>query len=167
MKTWKSEVFEWGIALMLGIAIIWLIRTTFLTTYHIQGDSMLPNLHSNDKVVVLRNTTIDYGDIVILHRSQDSDIVKRVIGLPGDKIEFKENAIYINGEYQEETYIVSESFTLKDSEVVVPEDSYFVLGDNRDRSLDSRQLGEFRSSQIVGEVKMIYFPLGHLQWISY
>lgn len=167
MKTWKREVFEWGIALLIGVAIIWLIRTSFLTTYHIQGDSMLPNLHSNDQVLVLRNTTIDYGDIVILHRSQDSDIVKRVIGLPGDKIEFKDNRIYINGERREETYLSSETFTLRDFEVDVPKDSYFVLGDNRDKSLDSRQLGEFSSSQIVGEVKMIYFPLGHLQWISY
>lgn len=167
MRNWKREVFEWGIALLVGVAIIWLIRTSLLTTYHIQGDSMLPNLHSNDQVLVLRNTTIDYGDIVILHRSQDSDIVKRVIGLPGDTVEFRENVIYINGERREETNLGLEKFTLRDFEVNVPQDSYFVLGDNRDKSLDSRQLGEFKASQVVGEVKMIYFPVGHLQWISY
>lgn len=167
MRKWKREVIEWGIALIIGIGLIWVIRSTFLTTYHIDGNSMLPNLHSDDQVMVLRNTSIEYGDIVIIEREDDSDIVKRVIGLPGDTLEFKDNTIYINGKIFEETYLDGESFTLKDFVVEVPEQSYFVLGDNRNRSLDSRQLGEFASSQIVGEVKMIYFPLPHLKWISY
>lgn len=167
MKKWKKELFEWLIALAIGIIIITLIRSTVLTTYHIEGDSMLPTLQTNDQVLVLRNTSIDYGDIVILDRPNDSDIVKRVIGLPGDRIEFKNSVLYLNGEALEEDYIASDNYVMKDQLYTVSANSLFVLGDNRDKSLDSRQLGEFTTDQIIGEVKVIYFPFQHFQWISY
>lgn len=168
LKTkWKKELLEWLVAVGIGIAIVAFIRSTFLTTYHIEGDSMLPSLHSRDQVVVLRHTSIDRGDIVILKRPNESDIVKRVIGLPGDQIQFIQNEIYINGTKLNEAYIEGQEFQLDEKSFEVGQNAYFILGDNREKSLDSRQLGEFDTNRLVGEVKMIYFPLQHFNWLTY
>lgn len=167
MKNWKSEVKEWFLALIIGIAFIALIRTTLFTTYHIHGDSMLPTLHSEDQVVVSLLSPIQAGDVVIVERDNEKDIVKRVIGSPGDTLQFRENGLYRNGEKVEEKYLQDSEWDPEQTTITLEDDAYFVMGDNRNRSLDSRELGTFSSKEIVGEVKLIYFPFTHLSWIHY
>lgn len=167
MKNWKSEVKEWLLALIIGIGFIALIRTTLFTTYHIHGDSMLPTLHSEDQVVVSLLSPIEFGDVVIVERDNEKDIVKRVIGLPGDTLQFREDGVYRNGEKMEELYLQDSEWDFLQTTITLEDDAYFVMGDNRNRSLDSRELGTFSSKEIIGEVKLVYFPFTHLSWIHY
>lgn len=167
MTNWKTEVKEWFLALIIGVAVIALIRTTLFTTYHIHGDSMLPTLHSQDQVVVSLLSPVEAGDVVIVERDNEKDIVKRVIGIPGDTLQFQEDGVYRNGEKVNETYLQDSEWSFEQTTITLQEDAYFVMGDNRNRSLDSRELGTFSSKEIVGEVKLVYFPFTHLSWIHY
>lgn len=167
MKNWKSEVKEWFLALIIGIACIALVRTTLFTTYHIHGDSMLPTLQSEDQVVVSLLSPIEAGDVVIVERDNEKDIVKRVIGIPEDTLQFREDGVYRNGEKVEEKYLQDSEWDPQQTTITLADDEYFIMGDNRNRSLDSRELGTFSSKEIVGEVKLIYFPFTHLSWIHY
>lgn len=167
MRTWKDELKEWGLALIIGVALIVFIRSFVVTTYHIEGDSMLPTLHSKDQVVVSLVTPINRGDLVILKNRDDQEIVKRVVGIPTDTIEFKNNQLLINGERLVESYIYEQDYEVDDFQVELDDQSYFVLGDNRKRSLDSRVLGVFTKDDIVGEVKLVYYPVSHLSWLHY
>ncbi|WP_342526027.1 signal peptidase I [Chryseomicrobium sp. FSL W7-1435] len=167
MKEWEDDLKEWAIALLIGATVILLVRSFIVTTYQIDGDSMLPTLHSGDQVVVSLISSIEPGDLVIVQYSDQKDIVKRVIGVPGDRIEFRANQIFVNSVVLEEPYIYEQDSNLEDMTIELEEDRYFVLGDNRERSLDSRDLGTFTTQQIIGEVKFIYYPFQHFSAIHY
>src|SRR5699024_2858493 len=106
---------------------------------------------------------IDRFDVIVFHASKRDDYVKRVIGLPGDSIEYKNDSLYVNGEYMEEPFLetykddavslpYTEDFTLEDKtgSYSVPDGKLFVMGDNRNNSLDSRAFGFISQDRLVG-----------------
>lgn len=148
------------------------VRFTAFDKYEVEGSSMFPTLHGKtkenktnfDKLYVatsnLAKKKITYGDIAVLKKDKDSkksiDIVKRVIGLPGDVIELKDGNVYRNGKLLNEPYLKPGTKTYPDSPIGntifhVGKDEVFMLGDNRSNSLDSRSMGCFSKKQIVGK----------------
>lgn len=127
----------------------------------ISGASMQPTLTDNQWILVRRNEKVERFDVVVLKErledgGDDKVVVKRVIGLPGDRVVVVDGQLYINNELYEESYTSEEKtqyFDQVDFVIEVPEGHVFVMGDNRDVSRDSRALGSFKMDAIMG-VKM-------------
>lgn len=135
---------------------------------------MLPTFEDKDRVVISKMTKIHRFDIIVFDApdEEDEQYIKRVIGLPGDRIEMKDGVLYINGEAMDEPYLIEDKgnnpfhimtadFLLqeKTGESKVPDDKLFVMGDNRLKSKDSRALGFIPFDSVIGEVKFQYYPL--------
>lgn len=119
-------------------------------------------------------------DIIVFHSPEGKDYIKRVIGLPGDRIEYKNDNLYINGKAYDEPYLneykkkmidgtLTDSFTLEDTPVnskAVPEGHLFVLGDNRINSKDSRHIGAVPIEKVVGVTNIIYWPIKEINIIN-
>ena len=132
------------------VLIVVLIRTFLITPAAVSGSSMESTLNNHDLVIinklVYRIKPIERFDIVVVNNDEDNDrIIKRVIGLPNETIEYKDNKLYINAKLIETK--LSFEYT-DDFKVETKEDEYFVLGDNRDVSKDSRMLGNFNKKDI-------------------
>jgi len=138
---------------------------------------MAPTFEDKDKVMVNKITKIKRFDIIVFDAPDvdDSYYIKRVIGLPGDSIEMKNDVLYINDEAMEEPYLIenkedspfhmlTENFSLEDKtgKSTVPEDMLFVMGDNRLVSRDSRAFGFISLDSVVGEAQFRYYPLQHI-----
>lgn len=172
----KREGLEWIKAFALGMIIFIFIRIFFFSNYVVEGESMLPTLEDGNKVVVNKlgyeAENLERFDVIVFHANKEEDFVKRVIGLPGDKVEYREDMLFINGkkvkepflkQYREQSPVgyLTGDFTLQDLTGVerVPEGKLFVLGDNRLGSWDSRQFGFISEKQVVGKVNLRYWPL--------
>lgn len=169
----KKEIYSWIKSIAFALIIVFICRQFLFTPTAVSGESMSPTFHSKDKVVVSKLTKIQRFDIIVFD-APDVDgeqYVKRVIGLPGDHIEMKNDVLYINEEALEEPYLMenkednpfhtlTEDFSLqeKTGESKVPKDMLFVMGDNRLRSKDSRALGFIPYDSVIGEVKFQYYP---------
>ena len=150
------------------IIVVVLIRTFVVTPAMVDGDSMNDTLLDGNLVLINKigyriNGTKRF-DIVVLKNEADNDrIIKRVIGLPNEKIEYKDNKLYINGEE------VKTNIDFKDTEDFTAEtkdNEYFVLGDNRDVSKDSRMLGNFNKKDIVGRVGIRFYPFDKVGYVK-
>jgi signal peptidase I len=140
-----------AIALALG-----LLARAAVHIYSIPSESMLPTLVVGDQIVVTRyfGSGPERGDIVVF-RSDDELLVKRVIAVPGDLVDSRLGRVRIGGYTVPEPYVLREAATGAISSQLVPPESYFVLGDNRDDSLDSRSFGFVARERIVGRARMI------------
>lgn len=143
------------------VLVVVFIRSFIVTPVRVNGPSMENTLHNGD-VLLLEKCDTDYErfDVVVL-KYNDEKLVKRIIGLPGDAVEYRNNILYINGERVKESFIdeETEDFSLKQlGYAEIPENCYFVVGDNRDDSLDSRFLGLFEKGDIEGKVIFRIFP---------
>jgi signal peptidase I len=175
-KKSKNESWEWIKALLIAFGLAALIRVFLFTPIVVDGISMMPTLEDGDRMIVNKiGYTIgepDRFDIVVFHAPEQKDYIKRIIGLPGDKVEYRDDILYINGEPLEEPYLnqykeevadspFTEDFTLegKLNSEVVPKDHVFVLGDNRRKSKDSRHIGVVPIDEIIGSTKIVLWPL--------
>jgi signal peptidase I len=128
----------------------------------VDGSSMEPTLQSGEFVIVNKLTyklgTPEIGDVVVFHypRDPEQEYIKRVIGLPGDKVVITDGQVYVNGQLLEEDYIAASP--AYESSWDVPEDALFVLGDNRNNSADSHSWGAVPLNYIVGKAEFIYWP---------
>ena len=160
--------------LMICMLVIFCAFTFFVRLVSVDGDSMNPTLHTRDKIIISNFLySPDYGDIIAIGQT-DSDmaIIKRIVALPGDKvsINFETHIITINGKVIFEDYQVtapiSESYdmTYPVSEFTVPDDCVFVLGDNRNNSIDSRtdSVGFIKLDEINGKALIRLFPIGQI-----
>lgn len=143
------------------IVVVLLFRTFIATPGLVNGDSMLDTLKDNDLVIinklVLKTKSIERFDMVVLNnREGDDRIIKRIIGLPNESIEYKDNELYINDEKLDLKDFSFEK--TEDFKAVTKEGEYFVLGDNRDISKDSRYLGNFTKKEIIGRVRLRLYP---------
>ncbi len=172
----KSEIFEWVKALVIAVLLAAVIRYFLFAPILVDGLSMMPTLKDQDRMVV-NKIAYKIGeperfDIVVFHATEEKDYIKRVIGLPGDTIEYKEDTLYVNGTAYEEPYLadykeqvidgpLTEPFTLEEitGEVTVPEGEVFVMGDNRRYSKDSRHIGTVEISEILGKTSLVYWPI--------
>ncbi|WP_108669717.1 signal peptidase I [Peribacillus acanthi] len=176
MKKKKNEVWEWMKALVIAVALAAVIRYFLFAPIVVDGLSMMPTLHHQDRMIVNKiGYTVgepDRFDIIVFHAPENKDYIKRVIGLPGDKIEYKEDTLFVNGKPYEEPYLdeykkqvidgpLTEPFTLKEitGEETVPEGHLFVMGDNRRFSRDSRHIGVISMDKVLGNTSVVYWPV--------
>lgn len=154
------------------IVIALLIKTYIFSPIKVNGTSMYPTLLDGD-IMFLNEIGYYLGglerfDIVVV-KTENDRIIKRVIGLPGDTVEYKDNHLYINGEELEENFEHDITHNFELSEIgyeVIPDDYYFVVGDNRGDSLDSRKIGLIHKKQIKGKTDFILFPFKRIGKVS-
>ena len=146
------------------ILIIILLKMYVISPIRVNGTSMDPTLENRDIMILnkigYRITKIKRFDIVVI-KYKDELLIKRVIGLPGEKIKYVNNTLYVNGKKLDEEFdkTYTYNFSLKEiGSTTVPDDSYFVLGDNREVSKDSRSIGFIDREDIVGKSSLTLFP---------
>ncbi len=160
MKKFLYEIKDYVIII---VAVV-LIRTFIITPALVDGASMDNTLKDGQLVIINKFSMIvsepKRFDIVVVKNNDSHDkIIKRVIGLPNEKIVYRDNNLYINGDLYKEDYVLGNT---TDYEVETGEDEYFVLGDNREVSKDSRILGNFKKKDIIGKVKIRLFPFNKI-----
>ncbi len=174
MPRWQKELNEWIKALLLAIVLAVVLRVLIVDNYIVDGDSMLPTLHDQDRVLVYKlgqklGMMPKRGDIIVFQYAREPwrDFVKRVVGLEGDQIEIKEGKLYVNGKAQLEPYLTAPMLGSYGPEIV-PAGRVFVMGDNRNFSMDSRdpQVGMVTLDSIKGEAIVVYWPLKTLRLIK-
>ena len=178
MKAFK-ELMSWIVPIAIGLLLALLIKQFAFQFVRVDGPSMQPNLQNNERVVCLKQAKIHRGSVVVFDAngvdpqvSVKTEYVKRVIGLPGDTVEAKNGNLYVNGKKVDQSYIskserssgtgtwtlhsISQenSWVLHNGAYKVPKGEYFVLGDHRSVSNDSRHWGFVPKSKIVGVVKV-------------
>jgi len=180
-----KKIFEWVIPILIGFFLALILRNFVISMVKVDGSSMNPNLHNNERVILLRQKRIKRFSVIVFDTKgfipdSNSKFVKRVIGLPGDKISYNnQGKLYINGKYSNQGFINNtqkKSGTLavigmtkfnleslakknnwqfnKQKPLVVPKGKYFVMGDNRLVSYDSRYWGFVPKSKINGVVQV-------------
>jgi len=170
-KTQKKESgLGWIISIAIAVAIAVLVRTFIFEPIQVDGESMSPTLHSHQSLGVEKVSRYfglpERGKIVIVHYPKSDDAyVKRVIGLPGETVEIKDSTVYVNGSPLSESYTSQDSYHDMDP-VTVPEDSIFVMGDNRANSQDSRYVGSIKENLIIGRALFIIWPLNEIRWVE-
>jgi signal peptidase I len=162
----KSQKREWIESIIIAVVIAIIIKSFIFETVLVDGYSMLPTLTNNDRLAVSKIGYMfngpEHGDIVVFKYPANPKLIfiKRVIGVEGDKVEIKNHKVYVNGTVLDEPYI-NERPLADFSEVVVPSDTVFVLGDNRNDSRDSRysDVGFVPRDNIRGEAVARMWPL--------
>ncbi len=182
MSQSKNEVWEWIKALIIAVLLAGGIRFFLFAPIVVDGESMMPTLQDHYRMIVNK---IGYKigepkrfDIVVFHATEERDYIKRVIGLPGEHVEYKDDVLYINGEPIEEPYLdqykqevngpLTNDFTLEEVTGLdkVPEGHIFVLGDNRRFSKDSRIIGTVKMEEVLGKTNIVYWPPSDFQIIK-
>lgn len=151
--------------LILLIVLLIIVNTFFVAIFIVDGLSMEPNLHDKEFVLWRRNAYIKNnpvrGDIIIMNYPGDpvhKKYVKRVIGMPGEQIDIRYGKIYINKQLLKESYIPSDFQTVPDGRWALEKNQYFVLGDNRPNSNDSRYFGPVEKRFLLGKTLSIIYP---------
>ena len=170
-----KEALEWirDIAIAILIAALVLI---FFKPIIIQQESMQPNFYSGDYVIVSRQAynlfgDIEHGDVIVFkstlldNEGHQTNLIKRVIGLPGDTIEIRDGYVIRNGQVIEESYVAAQGLSGEMDEITVEEGKLFVMGDNRAVSQDSRsrEVGQIDQESIVGKVILRVFPFDSIK----
>ena len=140
------------------IIVVVIIRSFIITPIIVRGTSMNPTLIDGE-VMILKKFDKSYNrfDIVVIGKEVEGDnLIKRIIGLPGETVRYKNNKLYINDEIVDDPYNYKETNNFQ--EVTLKDDEYFLLGDNREVSLDSRRLGPIKYSEIEGTVGIALYP---------
>ena len=180
-KAAKADMFKELFPYLVIIVVVVIIRTFIMTPVAVDGESMYPTLHDNDIMLLyklrLKTVGINRFDIVVIN-TDEGKLIKRVIGLPGDKIKYDINVdedgnskgvLYINGEVVEENFIDEKAkantckynnIDICESETEVPNGEYYVMGDNRGNSKDSRIIGTIEKKQIKGITSFVILPFG-------
>lgn len=196
----KHFIKEWGF-FILFVLIFGLTRLFIWQPVKVDGHSMDPTLANGERLIVLSTTSIDRFDIVVAKETDEShskEIVKRVIGLPGDTITYKNDVLYVNHKKVSEDYLNTykkrfkqdrlqktyayntlfqqlaenaKAFTTDSNgntefTITIPKGQYYLLGDDRIVSKDSREVGTFSKSDIVGEVKCRFWPFSKIGLIN-
>lgn len=170
---WRGYILDWVIDIAIAAVIVYIITTFAFQNMYVIGNSMMPTLKHGETVLInkltYRKNEPDRHDIVAFRHKDSSNkeinIVKRIIGIPGDTIELIENTIYLNNkkiEYFIEEHNQEDLDKIGNMEypIVVPDNTYFVLGDNKYNSIDSRyqEIGMISSSELVGKIFVRIWP---------
>jgi signal peptidase I len=177
-RSGTRQLIEWLVLIAAALALALIIKTFLFQAFYIPSESMLPTLEKNDRVLVNKLSyklhDVHRGDIVVFEAPEGEDqgvkdLVKRVIGLPGDQVEFRDGTVYVNGAALDENYLEPDTVTSQTcgvaATVTVPPDSYWVMGDNRGASKDSRCFGPIPEDDIVGRVFFKMWPLNDLGFL--
>ncbi len=160
------SAYDWVGAAVIALVVVSIVFSLFFRVVNVDGDSMTNTLQNGEKLLLSGVVTPEYGDIIVLRRDNDTPLIKRVIGLPGDIISIREGIVYRNGVSLDEPYVRG-GFTPSNgmsTAYTVPQDGIFVLGDNRRESLDSRMLkDQIQMKDVVGVVTFRLSPFSLLR----
>lgn len=160
MEKKNSLLFDLLEIIVGALVITFIVLKFVLISVQVEGTSMYPTLHESDRgfsFIITRNFGIKRFDVVVIDTDKNKNLlVKRVIGLPFEKIDYIDNKLYINDEYIEESFL-SDVYT-EDFSYELKEDEYFCLGDNRVVSRDSRYYGPFKKAEIVSTHVLVLYP---------
>lgn len=160
-----KKIIKEIISYIIIIVVVLLVKTYIFTPIKVNGSSMEPTLKHGD-IMILNEigyhlNGVERFDIVVVNVNGER-IIKRVIGLPGDSVEYRDSKLYINEEEVLENFISEDTLDFSVSKdlgyEVIPDDYYFVVGDNRDNSVDSRIIGLVNSKQIMGKTSFVIYP---------
>lgn len=154
MKKFVKEYLPYIIVIILVL----LIKFFVVSPIRVNGSSMYSTLHDGD-IMILNIIDYKFNDIkrfdIVVVKEKNELIIKRVIALPGEKVTYKDNKLYINDKLVKDKY--GNGFT-NNFNYKIPKGTYFVLGDNRENSMDSRVFGPFKRKDIIGKTNLIIFP---------
>jgi signal peptidase I len=165
----KSTILQIVASVALALILFFGVQTV-IESRVVEGSSMEVSLHDGQRLIVVKAAywfgEPQRGDVVIFTHPLDTErtLVKRVIGLPGEQIEIKDYIVYIDGSPLQEPYIKGITSSMSITEV--PEGFYFVMGDNRQSSSDSRSWGLLPEGNIIGRAWLLYWPLDDWQLID-
>lgn len=167
-----GEIWEWIKSILIAVILAVIIRFFILEVFLVDGSSMLPTLRDRERLIVNK---FQYhfrepqpGDVLIFSFSDERDFIKRVIGVPGDEITVEDGQVFVNGVPLDEEYI-AEGTRGQYGPVTVPEGFYFVMGDNRNNSMDSRDpaVGFISSEKIKGKAFLVFWPVENIRLINH
>ncbi|HEX3947178.1 MAG TPA: signal peptidase I, partial [Acidimicrobiales bacterium] len=174
----RRWLVEWGIIVVLAVVVAVVVRAFVFQTFYIPSTSMYPTLKAGDRIIVSKLSyhlhTVGRGDVIVFSRPPTEhcggppvpDLVKRVIGLPGDTISAQGGQVYIDGKLLPEPWLpkVSSTYTSNFGPLKVPTNEYFMMGDNRVDSCDSRYWGPIERTTIVGKVVLRIWPISQVKF---
>jgi len=173
----RRIAIEWTLIIVVAVLASFLVRTFVFQTFYIPSSSMNPTLLKGDRIVVNKLSvefgTINIGDILVFKAPPDvtkdcgdpvTDLVKRVIGLPGDRLYSKGNTIYVNGKPLDQRWTVLPTIGTPINPTTVPAGHYFMMGDWHSNSCDSRTWGTVPRSDVIGKVFIRIWPLTSIEW---
>ncbi len=167
----RSQLAREVVEIIIITGLIFLVVRLVIQSYHIDGPSMQPGLTSNEYVMVNKVVYLfhapERGDVIVFHFPRDTtqDYIKRIVGLPGDTIETDGTRLWVNGTLLDEPYISAPS-NQQAAKWKVANNEYFVVGDNRPVSDDSRAWGFVPRNYIVGKAAMVFWPLSQFHFIN-
>lgn len=163
----------------MAAAVFLVIYVFFFRPFQVSGQSMYPTFHDGQyiltNIISLKFNDPKFGDNIVFKAPNDpeKDYIKRIIGVPGDKIYIKKGKVYRNGNLLDENAYLKpevltdpEAFLAEEQEVTVPAESFFVLGDNRPHSADSREWGFVPIKDIIGKSYFLYWPINEMKFIK-
>ncbi len=159
-----SSVLNATLPYIIIVIVVALIRTFIITPVQVEGMSMYSTLDDKEILLLKKyDKSYDRFDVVVFNYN-NTKLIKRVVGLPGDTVEYKDNKLYINGKYIKEEFLKNNQetydFSLEDlGYETLPDGYYFVMGDNRTNSTDSRVIGLVSAEDIEGTTNFVIFPL--------
>lgn len=169
-----SLLKDFFIPLIFGLTIVLLLRGFVFGLYHIPSESMVPTLEVHDRVVVSKLSYVhgepERGDVVVFkypgfdESGEQPIYIKRLVGLPGDKVEIRQNQVLVNGRALKESYIAKDADMGDFGPYTVGEDEFFMMGDNRNHSNDSRFWGTVPRDLLIGKAEAVFWPVKH--WAS-
>lgn len=168
----RSQLAREIVEILALTLLIFLIVRFVVQSYYVDGASMEPGLHTGQFVMVNKTAYLfsepQRGDVIVFHNPQNTsqDYIKRVIGLPGDTIDVDYQRVFVNGKELNETSYISTPFNHQGDHWVVPSGKFFVMGDNRPVSDDSRTWGYVPKDLIVGKAAIVFWPLSDIHFID-
>lgn len=183
-RSQMRAIWEWVFVVVVAISAAMLIRVFLFQQYYIDGPSMQTTLMPEDRVLVNKMSyklhDIHRGDVIVFDRVtnevQHDDLIKRVLGLPGETLEIRSCIVYIDGVQVDEPYLNPEQTSQVEpsarcgshtdmAPIVVPEEMVFVMGDNRVQSFDSRDFGPIDSDKVRGRAFVVIWPASAWAWL--
>ena len=178
LKQFLETLAYWLKLAFLAALLAFVIRGFIWIPMKVDGNSMAKTLQQGDQLVYEKFTRVKRFDVVIFRQPDGSTYIKRIIGLPGESVAYKDDELFIDGKKMTEPFLgqakikrSSNQYTSNfDTETILGKDkisdkAYFVLGDNRRLSKDSRSFGEIKEEDIFGKAVFIYYPFKHLKFI--